>query len=241
LSLAGGANQLGRFQLPEDEALALLEAAPGEEFNLSAHEIGRFKPIKGILHKGVLVEVERRYRELIYQRFEAYHHGGTAALAAYARGDGLDSSPGVELRQAASENKLLEHYLPDLYKAWLNYPQAALPKGSGENFLWISKTVENRPAVILRHRVGITWGGCALGLTREFYAAHSYNSSQWLTGCLPWRDGTVVFQQVRTFTDQVAGVGSDAKHFIGRELLKDNMLKSLERLRAVLEGKAGGG
>ena len=64
----------------------------------------------------------------------------------------------------------------------------------------------------------------------EFYAPHSYNSSQWITGCLPYRNGTVVFQQVRSYTDQVAGVASDAKHIVGRELLKDKMLKSFERL-----------
>ena len=240
LTVSAGVHQFGGFQLPKDEAQALLEAAPGEEFNLSAPEIERLRSLKGIPHKGVLGEVERRYREVLYQRFEAYHHGGAAALAGYAREDALDSSPGLELRQAASESKLLAHYLPDLHKAWLNYPQT-LPKGAEEDYLWVSKTVEGRPAVILRHRVKTDWGGCALVLTREFYAAHSYNSSQWLTGCLPWRDGTVVFQQVRTFTDQVAGVGSEAKHFIGRELLKDKMLKSLERLRAVLEGKAVGG
>ena len=71
-------------------------------------------------------------------------------------------------------------------------------------------------------------------LTREIYAPHSYNSSQWITGCLPYRDGTVVFQQVRSFTDQVAGAASDVKHLVGRELLKDKMLMSFARLCDVL-------
>jgi len=240
IPLSGGGNPFGEFQLPKEEAQALLESAPGDEFNLSAHEIERFRSLNGVPHKGVPGEVERRYRELLHQRYEAYRRGGAAAIAPYAREDTLDSSPAVELRQAAQESKLLARLLPELHKAWLDYPQA-LPKGAEEGFVWIDKTVEGRPAVILRHRMGMEWGGCAMLLTREFYAAHSYNSSQWLTGCIPWRDGTVVFQQVRSFTDQVAGVGSDAKHLIGRELLKDKMLKSLERLRDVLEGKGTGG
>jgi hypothetical protein len=236
LSGSGGVAQLGHFLLSKEEAQSLLEAGPGDEFNLSAAEIARFKSFKGKPLKAVLGEMEHQYRELLFHRFEAYRHGGTAALADYAREETLDSSPALELRQAANESKLLAHYEPALYHAWLHYPQT-LPKGAEEKFVWVNKTVENRPAAILRHRVSIDWGGGALVLTREYYAAHSYNSSQWLTGCLPWRDGTVVFQQVRTFTDQVAGVGTEAKHFIGRELLKDKMLKSLERLRVVVMEK----
>ena len=97
-------------------------------------------------------------------------------------------------------------------------------------FPWVEKNMEGRPATILRHRVTMDWNGGVLVLTREFYAPHSYNSSQWITGCLPYRNGTVVFQQVRSYTDQVAGVVSDTKHIVGRELLKDKMLKSFERL-----------
>jgi len=48
----------------------------------------------------------------------------------------------------------------------------------------------------------------------------TYNSSQWLTGCLPWRVGMVAFQQVRSFTDQVAGLAVGPKHFVGRRLLE---------------------
>lgn len=236
LSVSAGVNQLGNFQLPKEEAEALIDVAPGDEFNLSTPEIERFTSLKGVLHKGVLVEVEHRYREMLFQRFEAYLHRGTYGLAVYAREAAIDSSPALELRQAASENKLLSHYQPDLHQAWLNYP-SALPKGAEEKFLWINKTVEGRPAAILRHRVETDWGGGALVLTREFYTAHSYNSSQWLTGCLPWHNGTVVFQQVRTFTDQVAGVASEAKHLIGRELLKGKMLKNWELFHDRLTGK----
>jgi len=73
-----------------------------------------------------------------------------------------------------------------------------------------------------------------LALTREFYASHSFNSSQWITGCLPYLEGTVVFQQVHSYTDQVAGVASDVKHMVGRKILKDKMLKSFERLQSRL-------
>ncbi len=233
MSVNGGANSLAAFVLPKDEAQTLLNAEPGDEFNLSAAEIYSFKTIrktpKRTPHKAIRDAVIQHYREILFQRFQAYRRRGTHAIAPYARDESPDSKPSLELRQAAKASVFLARYLPALYKAWLDYPKP-LPKGANEDFLWVSKNVENRPAAILRHRVSINWNGGVLVLVREFYAPHSYNSSQWITGCLPFRNGTVVFQQVHSYTDQVAGAASDVKHIAGRELLKDKMLKSFDRL-----------
>jgi hypothetical protein len=233
----GGAASLGPAVPSKEEAQALLDAEPGDEFNLSTHEIDTFKTLKKRLkrtpHKAVESEVGQHYRELLFQRFTDYRHGGTQAITPYAREEGLFSRPSLELRQAANASDILVRYFPALRKAWLDYPKG-LPPGASEAFPWVEKNVGSRSAVILKHRVNIDWSGGVLVLTREFYAPHSYNSSQWITGCLPYRNGTVVFQQVRSYTDQVAGVASDVKHIIGRELLKDRMLKSFERLCGVL-------
>jgi hypothetical protein len=232
-----GADSLAPFVLPEEEAQALLDAEPGDEFNLSADEIASIKTLRNTLkptpHKARRDAVVQRYREILFQRFEAYRRGGTNALAPYAREQSLDSKPSLELRQAANASAILARYFSALHKAWLNYPEA-LPPGADESFPWVEKKVENRPAAILRHRVNIDWNGGIVVVTREFYASHSFNSSQWITGCLPYRDGTVIFQQVRSYTDQVAGIASDVKHIIGRQLLKDKMLKSFKRLCGVL-------
>jgi len=48
-----------------------------------------------------------------------------------------------------------------------------------------------------------------------------------------YREGTVVFQQVHSYTDQVTGTASNVKHIIGRQLLADKMLKSFARLCSV--------
>jgi hypothetical protein len=232
-----GAGSLATVVLSKEEAQAFLDAEPGDEFNLSAHEIDKLKTFKQTLkrtpHRAIEDAAGEHFREILLQRYAAYRRGGTKAIAPYAREESTDSKPSLELRQAANASAILSHYFPVLGKAWLDYPQA-LPPGAGEVFPWVEKNVEGRSAVILRHRVNIDWNGGVLVLTREFYAPHSYNSSQWITGCLPYRDGTVVFQQVRSYTDQVAGVASDVKHLVGRELLKDKMLKSFERLCDVL-------
>ncbi len=233
----GGVDSLAPVVLSREEAQVLLDAELGDGLNLSAHEIDSFKTLKKMLkqapYKPIGDEVGKRFREILFQRFKAYRRGGMNAIANYAREESLDSEPSLELRQAAKASVILERYFPALFKAWQDYPKA-FPPGMSEAFPWVEKNVQGRPAVILRHRVNMDWNGGVLILTREYYALHSYNSSQWLTGCLPYRNGTVVFQEVRSYTDQVAGMASDVKHIVGRELLKDKMLNSFERLCVVL-------
>ena len=234
-----GADSLKTISLSDEEALALLNAEPGDDFNLSLYELASLKALKKTLkhnsHKSLIDAVVRHYREILFQRFQAYRREGIAAIAPYRREDGLDSKPSIELRQAANASAMLSRYFPALFNAWLDYPKT-FPSDVKETFPWVEKIVENRLTTILRHRVDMDWNGGALILTRELYASHAYNASQWVTGCLAYREGTVVFQQVRSYTDQVAGLASDVKHLVGRELLKDKMLKYFERLCGVLKG-----
>ncbi|WP_374088996.1 hypothetical protein [Methylomicrobium lacus] len=229
----GGPISLAPIVLSREEIETLSAAEPGDAFNLSAAEIDSLKTLKqnAKFFEGRLLQ---HYREILFRRFEAYRRQGISAIAPYVREEGPDSKPSLELRQAANASPILNRYLPALHKAWRDYPKP-LPAGADEAFPWVEKKVENRPAVILRHRISMDWNGGVLVLTREFYAPHSYNSSQWITGCLPYHNGTVVFQQVRSYTDQVAGIASDVKHIIGRKLLKDKMLKSYKRLCAVVD------
>jgi hypothetical protein len=220
--------------LPREEAEALLDVEPGDDFNLSSEEINSFKALKMTSPNAVEDALGLHYREILFQRFADYRRGGTHAIAPYMRNKNRNSKPSLELRQAANASPILPRYFPALYKAWLDYPKP-LPAGADEAFPWIEKKVESRPAVILRHRISTDWNGGILVLTREIYASHSYNASQWITGCLPYRNGTIIFQQVRSYTDQVAGIASDVKHLIGRELLKDKMLKSFERICGVFD------
>jgi len=232
-----GEDSLASVILPKEDAETLLDAEPGSEFNLSPHEIDSFKTLKKTLkrtsYRPIGDEVGQHYRKILFQRFSAYQRGGISAIAPYAREDSLFSKPSLELREAAQASAILIRYFPALSKAWLDYPKT-LPSGASEAFFWVEKNVEGRLATILRHRVNMDWNGGGIVLTREFYAPHSFNASQWITGCLPYRDGTVVFQQVRSYTDQVTGMASDVKHIVGRELLKDKMLKSFERLYCAL-------
>ena len=125
---------------------------------MSAHEIDKLKTFKQTLkwtsHRAIEDAVGEHFREILLQRYEAYRHEGTNAIAPYARKESTDSKPSLELRQAANASSILSRYFPALHKAWLDYPKA-LPPGASEVFPWVEKNVEGRPAAILRHRINM--------------------------------------------------------------------------------------
>ncbi len=217
-----------------DEARDLMAAAAGDRFNLSAEEIKGFAALKeklaGADKAALAADVSQHYRQILLQRWQAYLKGGLAGIAPYAR-NGTDAKPAEELRTVASSSKIFANLLPDLHKTWLNYPEK-LPADTEEHFFWFNRTVENRPTAILSHRILQTSGTASVIIARQFFVGHSYNSSHLVVGCLPYRDGSIVFYAQRTSTDQVAGLGSSLKHSIGREQMKKQMIKNLERLRS---------
>jgi hypothetical protein len=130
--------------------------------------------------------------------------------------------------------KVLALYFPKLYKARLNYP-AALPTGAEETFFWRDRKVQGRPTAILIHRVMLSAGAGEVILARQFYAGHSYNSNQLTISCLPYREGSRVPYANRTFSDQIAGIGSSLKHSIGDEQVRNEIAKQLKNLRKALK------
>ncbi len=222
-----------------DEAKAFLEAEPGDEFNLSKAEFDNLKNQQAGLsdadNKTLLKTANQAYREFLLQRFEAYRKNGLSGIEAYNRGSG-NADPAAELRNDAINSKAWARYFPELQHAWLNYP-AALPANTTEQFLWLNRRVEDRPTPILTHRLMVTSDNGGIILSRQFYVGHSYNSSHVVAGGLPYKDGTLVFYSTRSSTDQVAGMGSSLKHSIGREQMKKEMIKRLQRLNKDLQRK----
>lgn len=223
-----------------DEAKAFLEAEPGSEFNLSKSEFDSVKKLDDSLEdaddKTLLKAANQKYREFLVQRLQAYRKSGLSGIAAYNRGSG-NADPAAELRNDAVNSKAWARYFPELQQAWLNYP-AALPANSVEQFTWANRNVEDRPTAILNHRVMVTSDAGGIILARQFYVGHSYNSSHVVAGGLPYKDGTLVFYSTRSSTDQVTGIGSGLRHSIGREQLKKEMIKRLQRLNKDLKRKA---
>lgn len=128
---------------------------------------------------------------------------------------------------------MLARYFPEFHKAWLHYP-TALPQGTEEKFRWLNRRLDDPPTATLVHRLWQTLDRSAVIASREYYAGHSYNSSQLVVGMLPYGDKTAVFYGQRMFTDQVAGIGAGLKRFIGRGGMKDEMVARLKRLKTLI-------
>ncbi|MGR8999258.1 MAG: hypothetical protein ACU88J_09455 [Gammaproteobacteria bacterium] len=213
-----------------DEAVNFLQARPGNQFNLSTEEFQSLQ-FAGYAQSDPALQA---YRKILLERWQAYRKNGLKGIPTYDRGNGTEADPGGELRTATLDSKLLVRYFPELYKAWLNYP-IALPAGADEQFFWVNRIVEGRPTAILGHRVMLSTGAGEVILSRQFYVGHSYNSNQLSVACLPYRDGSLLFFANRSFTDQVAGIGSSLKHSIGREQMKNAIIKQLTNLRKALK------
>jgi len=173
------------------------------------------------------------FRQLMLHRFEAYRQRGLAGIEPYDRGGGKVARPGAELQGALQESELLARYFPELYQALQTYPREQ-PADIGHRYFWINQKVEGRPTFILTHRIALERPEGSFMAEREFYVGHSYNSLFLLAGCLPVAGGSVVFYSNHTFTDQVAGFGSGMRHAIGRNQMRDEIVKNFEQIRATV-------
>lgn len=224
-----------KFKLDQDvEARDLLGVKAGDRFNLSTEEIRGFAELRkqsANWNEIELIEsVSEHYQRILMQRLQRYRELGLAGVTPYARKKN-EVKPADELRIAAASSKLLGIFSPDLYRFWINYP-ALLPSGTEENFSWLNRKVNNRPTAILSHRLLFSSDKGSLILTRQFFVGHTYNSSQFILGCLPFRKGSLVFYTHRISTDQVAGLGNRLKHSLGREKLRKQMINNLKGLRS---------
>ena len=215
-----------KLKAGSDEAVSFLAAKPGSQFNLSTQEFQGLQAINPAQPDAA----SQAYQKILFQRFQAYRKAGLKGIAPYDRGNGTEANPEEELKIAAQSSKVLPRYFPELYKAWLSYP-AVFPAGSEETFFLRNRQVESRPTAMLLHRVMLTTDAGELIVSRQFYAGHSYNSTQLVIACLPYQDGSLVFFANRTFTDQVAGFGSRLKHSIGGDQARAEMTKLLKNMR----------
>ncbi len=220
-----------------NEVQNLIAAEAGDQFNLSAEEIKSFASLKekltGANEADQITGVSQHYQQILLQRWQAYQKRGLAGVAPYARA-GADANPADELRTATTSSQLLARFSHNLQQAWLKYP-IQLPSATEERFFWLNRQVEDRPTAILSHRIQQTHDTSSVILARQFFVGHSYNSSHLIIGCLPYRDGSIVFYAHRTSTDQVVGLGSSLKHSIGREQMKKQMIENLKRLRSEIQ------
>lgn len=234
LSERAGPDALAKLRLGPAEADELMDARPGSVWNLSGAEMEGLRAVRstaaGAARAAQAEAVSVRYRSLLLQRAQAYRAGGLGAIEPYLRRGGAATDPGRELRLAAEDARPLVTAAPALPEALLNYP-ALQHLDRVSQILWIERRLQGRATPILVHQLVDVRPELALHLERHFFVAHSYNSSQTLTGAFPWGSGTLLFTLSRVSTDLVTGLGGEMKRAIGRRQLRGDLSGRLDRLR----------
>ncbi len=213
-----------------DEAERLLDAAPGTRFNLSPGEIQMFRSLRGSGGKVSLEQISDQYRKLLRDRSQAYQREGLAGIAPYARAGGALTDPAAELKQAIADADRVPGHGPQLRAALERYPAASTPEITNRLY-WVRRRVQRRPHFSLLHQMVLAGPEVAVHVERYFYAGHSYNAAQIITGAFGYQDGTVMFATSHFPTDEVLGIINQVKRSVGRSQLRDEMRKRLEGVR----------
>ena len=224
-----------------DEIRGLLGVEPGSDFNLSKGEIARFATLaKQFSSRGCERDaacrsaVNETYRSVLAERLAAYQKGGLGAITTYARSRGKVADAGEELHLAAEKLPLARRRVPEVYRAWLEYPRSQ-PEGSQHLFLWLKRVVEGRPTFILSHRAIYETDDAIFSVERHFYVGQFYNSLQMSSFIAAQGSETIGILLNRTSTDKVAGFGTSAKKKIGRSKVRKALVGTFERLLADLK------
>jgi hypothetical protein len=233
-----GPDVLARLRLGAAETDELLDARPGSVWNLSSAEVESVRALRpalgGAARAGLAqTTTTMHYRALILQRAQAYRTGGLGAIEPYARRGGAVTDPGAELRLAVEDVRPLAAADPTLPAALLQYPALQVATRSSRLY-WVERRLQGRITPILVHQLVEVRPELVLHVERHFFVGHSYNSSQTLTGALPWGSGSLLFVVSRVSTDLVTGLGGDMKRVIGRRQLRGDLTGRLERLRSGL-------
>ena len=138
---------------------------------------------------------------------------------------------GRQPRLAASASKFFEKNEPELYAVFTGFPKIDR-KEVEHRFYWIKQRVQERPTLILSHRMLFTKPSHVVMAERQYYIGHSYNSVQIANAALPVEKGLVLFYTSRTSIDQLAGFTGRVARPIAGDRLIERVTKRFETLRA---------
>ncbi len=220
------------------EARKVVGFKGGEAFNLDDDEITRFRKIS-TKDSQLVATVSAAWREVLFDRYQAYCNGGLDAIGPYRRSSKKTVSPGKQLTVATASFTLLRDHFPRVYDQILTFPHPAPDTKTPveHRFFWLKQVVQNRPNFVLVHHAVDIDDQYALIVEQQYYVGHSYNSLEAMLGCVPYEGGTVVFYTSRVFTCQVTGFASGIARGIGRKQLMSSVAEELEKLRTVLEAR----
>ncbi len=217
------------FTQADAEEISMLQNAKFENFNLSSSEIAELKSATGSSTPDAIAKI---YRKILVERAKDYIGRGLTAVDDYARRKGKKTRVARELKMMAEAMNSEAKRDSALYLAFLNYPKNQ-NVGSDTAFFWIKKLADNRPVFTLVHRIIQSRPGSVTVMRREFFVGQSFNAAQTVSSIFPLPQGAIIFSDNRTTADRVAGFGSKLRHIIGRNMMRDEIVKRINNLRAL--------
>ena len=205
----------------------LLEAEPGERFNLSPKEIQTLEKLKKTESSKAALKA---YHNLLFNRFRAFVDGGLGKVAPYVRSGGDLTYPGKEIQRGFARFADFLQVLPGFSKAVIDYPLNQ-PENLKETFYVENQWVEDRPTFVLGRRVWRLSSENLIMAETQYYVGHSYNGMLAMRGAFAVENGVFVFYTNRTFTDQISGFGSGMKRSIGLSMHKKALIEDLKNIR----------
>jgi len=209
------------------EARFFMQATPGLKMNLSRDEIQQFR------QQHSLPAVNAELGRMLEKRYGSYRQKGLQGIPAYAREDNATESAGAELELSIAETTSLARE-PGYSVALLNFPAASAVRLEHRFFAY-KEQVAGRPTFVLSHRAGVLHEQEALMTEQRYYVSHTYDCRFIAGHCFQVPGGTLLLYVNRTFTDQVAGIGTALKHSIGRDRMLADVASDLNHFRDQLQ------
>jgi hypothetical protein len=228
-SAEGSLADLAGLEIMQETAQALVNAGPGEEFNLSTSEIAAFHALKG--SPDLRAAAQAQLRRMLLARYQAYQASGLEGIAPYDRGNGRFSDPAGDLRTVSLSARTLQQHLPALHAVLTDYPRKTMPEPD-QHLAWQASDIDGKPTFALTQVLTAADGDARAVVQRQFYVSSVYNAEQAMAGFLPIAEGTLVVYVNHTFTDQVAGLGGSVKRNVGRRIMLQRLTEMFEAERS---------
>ena len=220
------------------EVERILMFAKGRDINLSAAELQAVQKLElsapvGAAEAARFVSV---FRTLMQERLNSYRQQGVDGIAPYVRGDDKQQLVGDSLAAVTGRTvETLRQFFPEFCAALEGFPDK---DSANHQFLLIQDTWDDRPQVILGHRLLEVTSEHALFMHREFFVSQGYDAMQFIVIMVPYQHGTLIALSTDVVTDAVAGFGSPVLHFVGRRKVKSAAEKRLHKIRQAIQAVA---
>jgi hypothetical protein len=212
-----------------------LTSSPERLLNLSPDEAAAFKAIDARAGDAP-TRAESALRAVLGSRLQGFVERGLGGVAPYARPGQAARLPGAELGTALRSLS----FLADSHPTFV--PSLRLGQGGhGTRTLhWIETEFDGRPVIGLTCELRQHAGTSAIGADLHYYATSGYNAMLTVIGVQPHDDDRwLAYALNHTFTDQVLGFASGAKHAVARTRVAEVLARHLEAARASVEGRPG--